>query len=456
MRTRRPAAEQLPADELFRSRLENQIDLRHPLVQLRHRLPWSALEQALSPRLPATTATGGRPGLPVRLIAGLLYLKHAYNLSDEAVCERWLENPYWQFFTGEVVFQTCLPCDPSSLTRWRQRLGEAGMEELLAHTINTAHAMKAVDARELSRVIVDTTVQEKAIAHPTDSRLLEVARKKLVRLAKRHGIALRQTYARQGPALSRKAGRYAHARQFKRMRQVLRRQRTLLGRVLRDLQRKLDQVEACVRERISVWLERVQRLLTQRPKDKQKLYALHAPEVECKGKARTQYEFGVKVGIAVSARKGLIVGARSFPGNPYDGDTLAEQLEQTRGLLQDVNVITQVAIVDLGYRGREVDGVQILHRGKAKSLTRRQWSWIKRRQAVEPVIGHLKQDCRLNRCHLKGAQGDALHVLGCAAGYNLRWLLRWIAFLRAWLQVVRARSSTPSSTMWPANMALEV
>ncbi|WP_330462236.1 IS5 family transposase [Xanthomonas nasturtii] len=452
MRTRRPAAEQLPADELFRSRLENQIDLRHPLVQLSHRLPWSALEQALLPRLPATTASGGRPGLPMRLIAGLLYLKHAYDLSDEAVCARWLENPYWQFFTGEVVFQTCLPCDPSSLTRWRQRLGEAGMEELLAHTINTAHAMKAVDARELSRVIVDTTVQEKAIAHPTDSRLLEVARKKLVLLAKRHGIALRQTYARQGPVLSREAGRYAHARQFKRMHKVLRRQRTLLGRVLRDLQRKLD--PSLVRERISVWLERAQRVLTQRPKDKQKLYALHAPEVECmsKGKARTPYEFGVKVGIAVSARKGLIVGARSFPGNPYDGDTLAEQLEQTRGLLQDVNVTPQVAIVDLGYRGREVDGVQILHRGKAKTLTRRQWSWIKRRQAVEPVIGHLKQDCRLNRCYLKGAQGDALHVLGCAAGYNLRWLMRWIAFLRAWLQAMRVRSSRSSSIVWPANM----
>ncbi|QEO95834.1 transposase [Xanthomonas oryzae pv. oryzicola] len=172
-----------------------------------------------------------------------------------------------------------------------------------------------------------------------------------------------------------------------------------------------------MRERIGVWLERAQRLLTQRPKDKQKLYALHAPEVECisKGKASSPYEFGVKVGIAVSARKGVIVGARSFPGNPYDGDTLAEQLEQARGLLQDVNVIPQVAIVDLGYRGRDVEGVQILHRGKAKTLTRRQWRWIKRRQAVEPVIGHLKQDCRLNRCHLNGAQGDALHVLGCAA-----------------------------------------
>ncbi len=230
----------MPADELFRSRLENQIDLRHPLARLSQQMPWAALEQALSSRLPATQAGGGRPALPVRLIAGLLYLKHAYDLSDEAVCERWLENPYWQFFTGEVVFQTRLPCDASSLTRWRQRLGEAGMEELLAHTINAAHAMQAVDARELSRVIVDTTVQEKAIAYPTDSRLLEVARKKLVLLAKRHGIGLRQSYARQGPALSRKAGRYAHARQFKRMRRVLRRQRTVLGRLMRDIQRKLD------------------------------------------------------------------------------------------------------------------------------------------------------------------------------------------------------------------------
>ncbi|SMQ99688.1 hypothetical protein PD885_02455 [Xanthomonas fragariae] len=235
------------------------------------------------------------------------------------------------------------------------------MEELLAHTINAAHAMQAVDARELSQVIVDTTVQEKAIAYPTDSRLLEVARKKLVLLAKRHGIGLRQSYARQGPALSRKAGRYAHARQFKRMRRVLRRQRTVLGRLMRDIQRKLDQVNIGVRERIAVWLERAQRLYTQRPKDKQKLYALHAPEVECigKGKARQAYEFGVKVGIAVTACKGLVVGARSFPGNPYDGDTLAEQLEQTRGLLQDVSVEPTVAIVDLGDRGREVDGVQV-------------------------------------------------------------------------------------------------
>ncbi|SMQ97546.1 IS1478 transposase [Xanthomonas fragariae] len=290
------------------------------------------------------------------------------------------------------------------------------MEELLAHTINAAHAMQAVDARELSRVIVDTTVQEKAIAYPTDSRLLEVARKKLVLLAKRHGIGLRQSYARQGPALSRKAGRYAHARQFKRMRRVLRRQRTVLGRLVRDIQRKLDQVNTGVRERIAVWLERAQRLYTQRPKDKQKLYALHAPEVECigKGKARQAYEFGVKVGIAVTACKGLVVGARSFPGNPYDGDTLAEQLEQTRGLLQDVSVEPTVAIVDLGDRRREVDGVQVLHRGKAKTLTRRQWRWIKRRQAVEPSERRLPvASLQAERCPRR-----------CAARVRLRRLLQ--------------------------------
>ncbi len=438
MRNRRPAVEDRPPEELFRSRLENQIDLRHPLARLTGRMPWEALEQALSARLPADPVRGGRPALPVRLMAGLLYLKHAYDLSDEAVCERWLENPYWQFFTGEVFFQTTLPCDPSSLTRWRQRLGEAGMEELLAQTINAAQAMKAVDARELSRVIVDSTVQEKAIAHPTDSRLLEVARRKLVLLSKRHGVKLRQSYEREGPGLSRRAGRYAHAKQFKRMRRVLRRQRTVLGRVIRDIGRKLETVDVSVQQQMQVCLERAERIWRQRPKDKRKLYALHAPEVECigKGKARKPYEFGVKVGIAVTATKGLIVGARSFPGNPYDGDTLAEQLEQARTLRQDTGAHPKIAITDLGYRGREVGGVQILHRGKAKSLTRRQWRWIKRRQAVEPVIGHLKQEHRLDRCWLKGAQGDALNALGAAAGYNLRWLMRWIALLYAWLRAI--------------------
>ena len=421
------------ADELFRSRLDGQIDLRHPLAKLAQRMPWQELEEALSMTLPPAPVAGGRPALPVRLMAGLLYLKHAHNLSDEDTCLRWLENPYWQFFTGEVFFQTALPCDPSSLVRWRQRLGEAGMEELLAQTIATARSMKAITPRDLERVIVDSTVQEKAVAYPTDSRLLEAGRKKLVLLAKRHGIVLRQSYEREGPTLSRRAGGYAHARQFKRMQRVLRRQRTLLGRVIRDINRKLGGVSDAARDTLQLWLERAQRLHRQRPKDKGKLYALHAPEVECigKGKARKPYEFGVKASIAVTHKQGLIVGARSFPGNPYDGHTLKEQLEQTGILLEDVGVVPWHVMVDLGFRGVDRDNpkVQIIHRGKAKSMNRQQRRWLKRRQAVEPTIGHLKSDHRMDRCWLAGSIGDALHTVLCAAGYNLRWLMRAVARL---------------------------
>ena len=207
---------------------------------------------------------------------------------------------------------------------------------------------------------------------------------------------------------------------------MLRRQRTLLGRVIRDIQRKLPTISEGARSEMGLWVNRAERLHRQRPKDKKKLYALHAPEVECisKGKSRNPYEFGVKVGLAITAKQGLIVGARSFPGNAYDGDTLAEQLEQ-------VEILTQrkpkAVIVDLGYRGRTIEGVEVLHRGKPKQLTRAQRRWVKRRQAIEPVIGHVKDDCRMRRCPLKGQVGDALHAVLCAAGYNLRWLMRWIA-----------------------------
>ena len=167
------------------------------------------------------------------------------------------------------------------------------------------------------------------------------------------------------------------------------------------------------------------------PKDKGKLYAMHAPEVECvsKGKARQPYEFGVKASIAVTHRSGLIVGARTFPGNPYDGHTLSAQLEQSGILLEDVGRTPKQVVVDLGYRGVDAQnpGVEIIHRGRYKSMRSRQRRWLKRRQAIEPVIGHLKADHRMNRCWLQGSLGDALHAVLCAAGYSLRWLLRAIA-----------------------------
>ena len=234
------------------------------------------------------------------------------------------------------------------------------MEELLKATIDTAVQTQAVRPAEFERVIVDTTVQEKAIAHPVDGRLLEIARAKVVQAAKRVGIALKQTFVKEGKELRRKAGGYAHAKQFKPLRRTVRRQRTILGIVLREIKRKLATAISASLSAIAhlnTLLERAERIRRQQPKDKNKLYALHAPEVECigKGKARKPHEFGVKANIAVTHKSGLMVGARTFPGNPYDGHLLSAQLEQTCILLEDVGRSPKEVVVDLGFRGLDRD-----------------------------------------------------------------------------------------------------
>jgi IS5 family transposase len=457
--------------DFFRSRLDQMIDLRHPLAVLATRLPWASIEASVAPMLahqarPARRVIGedlagafegefgggispaGRPRLPVRLMVSLLYLKNSFNLSDEELVERWAENVQWQFFSGMAYYEPRLPCDATQIGRFRRLLGEEGIEQLLKATIDCAVDIKAVKPVDLERVIVDSTVQSKAIAHPVDSRLLEIARHKVVVAAKRAGIVLKQTYAREGKTLRRKAGGYAHAKQFKRLRKTVKRQRTILGVVMREVQRKLDVDKAAVAaggapaheassptalSGLTTLLERAERIRTQQRNTKNKLYALHAPEVECisKGKARNPYEFGVKVSLVVTHKQGLMVGARSFPGNPYDGHVLSAQLEQTVNLLQDTGRAPKQVIVDLGYRGVDADnpGVQIIHRGKYKSLGDHEKRLLKRRQAIEPLIGHTKTDHRMDRCWLQGAVGDALHALSCAAGYNIRWLMRAIARL---------------------------
>jgi len=464
----------LATDDFFRSRLDQMIDLRHPLAVLAQRMPWSQIEAALAAALahknragtlvdevdlfgPSTQRVGagvsaaGRPRLSIRLMASLLYLKHAFNLSDEELVERWAENVQWQYFSGNEYYEPRPPCDATQVGRFRRAIGEAGVEELLKATIDTAVATKAVRPNEFERVIVDSTVQEKAIAFPTDSRLLEIARHKVVTAAKSAGIALKQTFAREGKSLRRRAGGYAHAKQYKRLRRVLKRQRTVLGIVLREVQRKLGTAtteSGFTLHRVQTVMERAERIRKQKPKDKNKLYAMHAPEVECigKGKARQPYEFGVKASIAVTHRRGLIVGARTFPGNPYDGHVLAAQLEQTNILLEDVGRTPKQVVVDLGYRGVDADNpaVEIIHRGRFKSMTNLQRRWLRRRQAIEPAIGHLKADHRMNRCWLAGSLGDALHTVLCAAGYNLRWLLRAVVrgrikrlFFALWLAALR-------------------
>ena len=305
--------------DFFRSRLDAMIDLKHPLAVLATRLQWAEIEAALAPKLarqalPTKRVRGqdllggfdvefgggvspaGRPRLPIRLMASLLYLKNSFNLSDEELVQRWAENVQWQFFSGMDYYEPRLPCDATQIGRFRRLLGEDGIEQLLKATIECAVQIKAVRPVDLERVIVDSTVQCKAIAHPVDSRLLEIARHKVVSAARRAGIHMKQTYAHEGKTLRRKAGGYAHAKQFKRLRKTVKRQRTILGVVMREVQRKLDADKAAVAaggapaheasgpkaiSDLMMWLERAERIRTQQRHTKNKLYALHAPEVEC-------------------------------------------------------------------------------------------------------------------------------------------------------------------------------
>jgi IS5 family transposase len=438
------------SNDLFRQRLDELVNLKHPLAQLAQHIDWSVFERQWAGFFPSSR---GRPATAPRLVAGLLYLQHTFALSDEDVVWGWVENPYWQLFCGETWFQHRPPIDPSSLTRWRKRIGEEGIEWLLTQTIKAAESVGVVKRQSYDKVIVDSTVQEKAIAHPTDSKLLNRSREHLVKLVAEAGLTLRQNYNRQAPKLAVQVSRYAHAKQYKRMRGSLKKLRTLVGRVWRDVSRQLDQVPAALQAKATDLLHKVDRLLKQRPKDKGKLYSLHAPEVECisKGKSRQPYEFGVKVSVATTHKEGLVVGMRSMPGNPYDGHTLHEALEQVETL---TGHRPKETFVDLGYRGAVVqDGIKVYHRKLKRGVTARLKRDIRRRSAIEPMIGHMKNDGKLRKNWLKGTEGDAFHALLCGCGHNLRMILRKLrllcVFILMWVRdhlTVDLASATSNTT----------
>jgi IS5 family transposase len=368
-------------------------------------------------------------------MAGLHLLKHMEGLSDEAVCARFVENPYHQYFCGEQFFRHKLPLDRSSMTRWRGRIGSDKLKLLLAETLSVAMRTDAVTPQVCERVTVDTTVQTKAVAHPTDSHLLVRGIEWLNRLARKHGIKLRQSFLRVARRARRDVSRLIHGRGHKQAMRWVRKLRTWLGRLDRDIGRKIAGNEV-LGAAFAVARERVARVLTQKAGDADKLYALHAPEVECiaKGKARTRYEFGVKASIAVTnartAGGQFIIGMQALPGSPYDGHTLTGQLEQVERL---TGIAVERAYVDRGYHGHKHSGkakVYIAHtRGITSPTIKRE---LRRRNAIEPIIGHTKSDGLLERNHLAGAAGDAINAILVAAGHNLRLLVAWLtALLRA-------------------------
>jgi IS5 family transposase len=396
---RPPAPETQRSDDLFRARLSNLLDPKHKLVRLAGLIDWQRFETAFGPLYHESI---GRPGKPTRLMVGLTYLKHTFNLADEEVVERWVENPYWQFFCGFDYLQHQLPIDPSLLTRWRERIGPAGMELLLGATVAAAVSAGAVKPSSLA------------------------------------GIS-QTSYQRLGKRALRMANRYAHARQMRRARREIKRLKTYLGRVARDVSRKLA-TRPGLAPHFATPLARVQRLLAQQKNDHAKLYSLHAPEVEClsKGKAHKRYEFGVKVSVAATNREGLIVGMQALPGNPYDGHTLGAALTQAERISA-----TKVkrAYVDRGYRGHGLDAARVFISGQRRGLTATIRRELKRRSAIEPGIGHMKSDGRLDRNYLAGADGDAINALLCGAGSNLRLLLNFLAaLLRALLHWLTADS----------------
>jgi len=424
--------------DLLQPALDRIIDMGHPLVRLAERIDWEFLDG----RFGSVCQPGpGQPGLPTRLVAGLFILKHMHNLSDEVLCARWIENPYFQFFCGELSFCHKLPFDRSSLTRWRQRLDEEQLVALIQESLSVAHKTGALATKDLERVVVDTTVQPKAIAHPTDARLMHRAIVKLVDLAKRNDIPLRQSYLRLAKRAAIMVGRYTHAHQFKRARRQLKFLRTRLGRVIRDIRRKIDG-NPTLQSRCGPLLDLALRVRFQDHRQRgPKVYALHAPEVECigKGKARAPYEFGCKVSIATSATapKGgqFVLHAKALHGNPFDGHTLGPVVADLERL---TGVETRRIHVDKGYRGHNhPHKFRVWISGQVRRVTGTIRREMRRRAAVEPVIGHLKAEHRMGRNHLKGRDGDRINAVLAAAGYNFGLLLRWLAeLLRALIQTL--------------------
>ena len=432
----RPKTGNSDQGELFRSRLDQMLDRQHPLYRLADSIDWSFFDKEFGSLY---VANFGRPGLPIRLLVGLHYLKHAFNVSDESVVAQFVENPYWQYFCGFEYFQHRFPLDPTCLVKWRQRIGSAGMEKLLKGTIETAKSKEYVTEKHLERVNVDTTVQEKAIAFPTDSRLYHKACRILVKLAKRQDIELRQSYERLGKKALLMQGRYSHARQRNRAKKEQKKLHNYLGRVIRDIERKCQAPSTL----LTTMLERAKRIFNQKQDGSNKLYSMNAPEVECisKGKVHKKYEFGCKVSLVSTSKDNWIVGTQAVHGNPYDGHTLKEALNQTETL---TGWRPEHAYCDKGYKGnpKELGNTTVhLANKKKKSMTVNEWKWYKRRSAIEPIIGHTKHDHRMERNYLKGAEGDKINAILAGCGFNIRKLLRAILL---WFFKERIRATISS------------
>ena len=425
-------------DDLFLVRLDHMINPRHELVLLANKIDWDWIDGELAPSF----SEHGRPAEPSRFMIGMFLLKATYGLSDEQVWDRWVENPYFQYFTGEEFFQHDLPHERSGLSHWRKRIGDK-LDILLAESLRVAHDTGALKKSDLSRVTVDTTVQPKNITFPTDAKLILTAIEQLGKLARAEGVPLRQSYVRVAKRAAIKVGRYSHAKQFKRMNRELRFLRTRLGRVIRDVGRKIEG-DAGLEDTFARPLSKASQIRKQKQRQRgRKLYSWHAPETECigKGKAAKPYEFGVKVSLTTTNRrcKGgqFILHAAALPGNPYDGHTLSQVVAETEALTG--RKIERV-YVDKGYVGHDVPRPgRVFRSGQKRGVHGAIKKELRRRAAIEPVIGHCKTDGHMDRNFLHGRLGDRINAVMSAVGFNFRLILKWLRkLLRQIIQAIIA------------------
>lgn len=404
---------------LFEVLLEDICDLNNSLVILSKKIDWEKLSETFHPLY---CTDFGRPAKEVRLMIGLQYLKYTFNVSDEALLPLWVENPYWQYFCGEKYFQHKPPINPSLMSKFRKKVKSTNLEKLLEETIRTGLEMKVIKKTSFKEVVADTTVQEKNVTYPTDAKLYYRMIRKLSKRALSLGIELRQSFVRVGKKALMMQARYFFTRKTKLGHREVRKLKTYLGRLFRDIKRKDSGSDTKLKE----LLELAERLLNQKRTDKNKLYSLHEPEVECisKGKKHKKYEFGNKSSFIVTAKESFVVGALAFKGSPYDGHTLKDAMEQTERMIgKNVKHIA----VDLGYRGHNYEGEAEVHIvGRKKYKKYKMKKRFRRRASIEPMIGHMKNDGRLGRNYLSGIEGNEANTILSACGQNMRKLLKAI------------------------------
>lgn len=414
MKNKEQSKNQLP---FVTSDLRQMLDKNQSLYGLSESIPWEHFDEYFSSKY---AMNNGRPAKPIRLMVGLLILKQLDNLSDERVVEKWVLNPYYQFFCGESTFQWERPCDPSDLSYFRKRIGEDGAQEILKVSV-LLHG----DAAKEEEAVIDTTVQEKNITYPVDSKQHVKIINKCNKIFLKEGIKPRRNYVRTVPKL-RVNLRYSNSKKKAALaRKARKKLKTIAGRLVRELERKLS------KSSLKMYQEEVdlfKRFLNQKKGDKNKIYSLHEPEVCCfsKGKAHKRYEFGSKASITTTRDSCIIIGAKSFSQNIYDAHTIEPCLEQVQYLTGD---LPKVLIADQTYKSKTFVGSTeiITTASRKKELTtyqkRKRKARLKRRASIEPIIGHLKSDFGLRRTFLKGAVGDSIHLMMAAAAFNFRkWL----------------------------------